>query len=142
MCYSMAKSHLSLRMDDRTRQRLTERARSERVSQGALANRYIEEGLRRDRHPRITFVAKISGRVPSLLSRPRLLVAYVVDTWRASKKDIGATAQYFRIGEEDVRAALAYYAEFGQEIDDWISWNRAEADRLEREWGRERKLRG
>lgn len=104
-------------------------------------NRYVEEGLRRDRHPGITFIAKISGRVPSLLSRPRLLVAYIIETWRGSKKDIKATVEYYRLSEEDVRAALAYYAEFREEIDDWIAWNRAEADRLERDWRREQKLR-
>ena len=136
----MAKSHLSLRMDTRTRQRLAERARSERLPQGTLVNRYVEEGLRRDRHPRITFIAKISGRVPSLLSRPRLLIAHIVETWRASKRSVKATADYHRLNEEDVRAALAYYAEFQEEIDDWIAWNRTEADRLEREWRREKKL--
>lgn len=138
----MAKSHLSLRMHPGTRERLAERARSERVPQGALVNRYVEEGLRRDRHPRITFVAKISGRVPALLSRPRLLVAHIVETWRGNKKGVTATAEYLRLGEEDLRAALAYYAEFREEIDDWIAWNRAEADRLEREWRREQRLGG
>lgn len=128
-------------MDSDTRERLAERARSERLSQGALVNRYVEEGLRRDRHPRITFVARISGRLPSLLSRPRLLVAHIVETWRSSKKDITSTAEYFRITEEDVRAAIAYYSEFRAEIDDWLAWNRAEADHLEREWRREQKLR-
>lgn len=138
----MAKSHLSLRMHPGTRERLAERARSERVPQSALVNRYVEEGLRRDRHPRITFVAKISGRVPALLSRPRLLVAHIVETWRGNKKSVTATAEYLRLGEEDLRAALAYYAEFREEIDDWIAWNRAEADRLEREWRREQRLGG
>lgn len=136
----MAKSHLSLRMHPDTRDRLAERARSERLPQSALVNRYVEEGLRRDRHPRITFVAKISGRLPALLGRPRLLVAHIVETWRASRKSVRATAEYFELGEEDVRAALAYYAEFRGEIDDWIAWNRAEADRLERERRREQRL--
>ncbi|MBI2982807.1 MAG: hypothetical protein HYY42_01225 [Chloroflexi bacterium] len=138
----MAKSHLSLRMESKTRERLAERARSERTSQGALVNRYVEEGLRRDRHPRITFVARISGRVPSLLARPRLLVAHIVETWRASRKDPTATARYFGMAEEEVLAALAYYAEFRTEVDDWIAWNRTEADRLEREWRSEQKLHG
>lgn len=137
----MAKSHLSLRVDAGTRQRLAERARSERLPQGNLANRYIEEGLRRDRHPRITFVAKISGRLPALQSRPRLLVAHIAQTWRASKRDPRATATYYGIDEHDVRAALDYYAEFREEVDDWIAWNRAEADRLEREWRRAQNLR-
>lgn len=136
----MAKAHLSLRMQRDTRERLVERARSERLPQSALVNRYVEEGLRRDRHPRITFVARISGRVPALLSRPRLLVAHVVESWRASKKSLNATAQYLQLGDDEVRAALAYYAEFRQEIDDWIAWNRAEADRLEREWRTEQRL--
>lgn len=138
----MAKSHLSLRMRPGTKDRLAERARSERVPQSALVNRYVEEGLRRDRHPRITFVAKISGRLPALLSRPRLLVAHVIETWRGGKKDVTATAEYLQVSEEDVRAALAYYAEFREDIDDWIAWNKAEADRLDREWRREQRLSG
>ena len=137
----MAKSHLSLRMDTRTRQRLAERARTERLPQGTLVNRYVEEGLRRDRHPRITFVARLSGRVPSLVSRPRLLVAHVVETWRANKKNARATAKYLEVGEDDIAAALAYYAEFDEEINDWIAWNRSEADRVEHEWRREQKLK-
>lgn len=127
-------------MDSKTRQRLAERARSERLSQSALVNRYVDEGIRRDRHPRITFVAKLSGRLPSLLSRPRLLVAHIVQTWRESKRSVKATVDYYGIAEEEVRAALAYYAEFRDEIDDWIAWNRGESERLEREWRRERKL--
>lgn len=141
MVWYMAKSHLSLRVETGTRRRLAQRARSERLPQGTLANRYIEEGLRRDRHPRITFVAKVSGRVPALLSRPRLLVAHIVQTWRGSRRSAKATARYFEIDEDEVRAALDYYAEFREEVDDWIAWNRAEADRLEREWRREQSLR-
>jgi uncharacterized protein (DUF433 family) len=130
----MARSHLSLRVDTRTRQRLAERARTERLPQGTLAARYIDEGLRRDRHPRVTFVARISGRLPALLSHPRLLVAHIAQTWRASKRSVKATAEYFRLPEEEIRAALDYYAEFRDEVDDWIAWNRSESDRLEREW--------
>jgi uncharacterized protein (DUF433 family) len=137
----MAKTHLSLRMDARTRQRLAERARAERLAQGALVNRYVEEGIRRDRHPRITFIAKLSGRLPAVVSRPRVLVAHVVEAWRANRKSVLAAEKYFELPEEDVRAALAYYAEFQDEIDDWLAWNRTEADRLKRESRREHKLR-
>jgi uncharacterized protein (DUF433 family) len=137
----MAKSHLSLRMDARTRERLAERARSERLAQGALVNRYVEEGIRRDRHPRITFIPKISGRLPALVSRPRVLVAHVIETWRANKKSARAAGEYLQLPEEEIRAAVAYYAEYQDEIDDWLTWNRAEADRLERESRREQKLR-
>ncbi len=128
-------------MDARTRQRVAERARSERIALGALVNRYVEEGMRRDRHPRITFVPKVSGRVPSLNSRPRVLVAHVIEIWRANKKNVHATAEYLQVPEEEIRAAVAYYAEYEDEIDDWLTWNRAEADRLERETRREQKLR-
>ncbi len=127
-------------MDARTRQLLAERARSERLAQSALVNRYVEEGIRRDRHPRITFVAKVTGRVPSLISRPRVLVAHVVETWRANKKNAHVTAEYLQLPEADIRAAVAYYAEYEDEIDDWLTWNRAEADRLERESRREQKI--
>jgi uncharacterized protein (DUF433 family) len=131
---------MTLRIEQTTQRRLAERARSERLPQGALVQRYVEEGLRRDRYPRLTFVPKTSGRLPALASRPRLLVANIVEAWRAGKRDLDRTARYFEVPIEDVRAAIAYYAEFADEVDDWIAWNGDEAERLEQEWRREQKL--
>ncbi len=40
----------------------------------------------------------------------------------------------------DIRAALSYYAEFPDEINEWIASNNALADRLEAQWRREQEL--
>ena len=44
------------------------------------------------------------------------------------------------MSEGKVRVAIRYYAEFPEEIDDWIAANDAEAERLEAALAREREL--
>ena len=132
------RTHFSFRVDAPTRRRLREEARSRRVSESELARRYVSEGVRLDRHPRITFTEHVSGRRAALRSRPRLDVRYVVDTWRAHGKDEAATAAYHEIEPVDVRAALAYHREFSEEIDEESRRAQEDADRLEMEWLAER----
>jgi hypothetical protein len=44
--------------------------------------------------------------------------------------------------EDQVRTALRYYAEFRDEIDDWIARVDEEAERAEAAWLREREIIG
>lgn len=53
---------------------------------------------------------------------------------------IPALAERLGIGEEKIRLAVRYYAEYPGEIDDWIAANDAEAERLEAALAREREL--
>jgi uncharacterized protein (DUF433 family) len=108
----------SLRMDERTREDLVEHAERSDVSPSRLVNRYVKEGLRMDKHPAIAFKTTPHGRRAVLFSRPGLQVIDIVGTWRGEKQDIAATARYFRISEDDVHAALRYYAEYKTEIDE------------------------
>ena len=48
--------HYTLRLAPGLRQRLTERARRAGMAERALAQRYLEEGLRHDAHPLIQFI--------------------------------------------------------------------------------------
>lgn len=132
------RTHFSFRVDARTRKRLREEARVRRISESELARRYVTEGIRRDRHPRITFTEHATDRRPALRSRPRLDVRVVVEAWRENARDESAVAALYQLDAADVRAALEYYREFPDEIDEEARRAREDADRLEAEWLAER----
>ncbi len=107
----------SLRMDDATREELLEQAERSDVSSSKLANRYVKEGLRMDKHPMIAFKTTPNGRRAVLASRPGLQVIDIIGTWRGERQDVAATARYFQSSEDEVQAVLHYYADHKDEID-------------------------
>lgn len=128
----MTREHFSLRVAKPERRLLEEQADHLRVSESALARRYIAEGIRRDRHPAVTFrVGRVGGR-PALERRPRLEVATIVETWRDSDRDEAAAARYHDITGEEVKTALDYYAEFKDEIDAILAEKSRLADQYEK----------
>lgn len=107
----------SLRMDDDTREALNEHAERSDVSPSKLVNRYVKEGLRMDKHPAIAFKTTPQGRRAVLASRSGLQVIDIIGTWQGEGQDVAATARYFEISADDVRAVLRYYADYKDEID-------------------------
>jgi len=105
----------------------------------ALAERYLEEGLRRDTHPLIVFRDGAAGRRASLAGA-RVDVAQVVDTFFASGKDVEQAARYLLLPEPLVRAALRYYADYRDEIDTWRDRVQEIADREREAWEREQAV--
>jgi len=73
-----------------------------------------------DEHPAIALVSTRQGRRAVLASRPRLQVIDVVGTWKGEGQDVGATARYFGISDDEVRAVVAYYVANKDEMDDEI----------------------
>jgi uncharacterized protein (DUF433 family) len=118
---------------------LQRRAQERGESANALAERYVEEGLRRDEHPLIVFREGAVGRRAALVGT-RLYVAQVIDTLRESDNSVDATAEYLGIPEQHVRAAVRYYAEFREEIDEWRERVREVAEREEEAWRREQAI--
>ncbi len=110
----------SLRMDEATHRALLAHAERADVSPSKLVNRYVKEGLRMDEHPAIAFISTPQGRRAVLAARPRLQIIDVIGTWKGERQDIGATAKYFGISEEDVRAVVQYYVAYKDELDDEI----------------------
>ena len=105
-------------MDDDTRSELLEHAADVDVNASKLVNRYVKEGLRMDKHPAVTFTTTPRGRRAAVLvSRPGLQVIDVIGTWKAERQDLAKTARYLGIDEDDVRAVLAYYADYRDEVD-------------------------
>lgn len=95
------------------------------MAERTLAQRYVEEGLRHDRHPLIGFVDGPSGRRAAL-------VGHGVDVWEAIatvRDNDGSTveaADYLQVPRGLVEAAVTYYGEFQDEIDAQIEANEAD----------------
>jgi uncharacterized protein (DUF433 family) len=129
----------SFRLSDTVLASLRERARERGESANSLVERYLEEGLRRDDHPLIVFREGAAGRRAALVGT-RLDVAQVIDTLRESKNSIDATAEYLEIPEQHARAAVQYYSDFRDEVDEWRERARAIAEREEDAWRREQSV--
>ena len=129
----------SFRFSDTLLASLQERARERGESANALAERYLDEGLRRDDHPLIAFLEGPAGRRAALVGS-RLDVSQVIDTLRESDNSVEATTDYFGIPEQYVRAAVRYYSEFREEVDEWRERARAIAEREEEAWRREQAI--
>ena len=70
-----------------------------------------------DKHPAIAVKPTSEGRRLVLVSRPGLQVIDIIGTWQGEQQDVAATARYFRISEDDVRAVLRYYDDHKVEVD-------------------------
>ena len=133
------KKPLSFRVRAATIERLEQRAREAGETQTALVERYIEEGLRIDSHPLIYFREGTAGRRPALAGT-RLDVAQIVDTMRENANSVTAAADYLEVPAERVQACLRYYADYQDEIDDWIARTRAISEREEANWRRQQEI--
>jgi uncharacterized protein (DUF433 family) len=120
--------HYTLRLATGMRERLTERARRAGLAERTLAQRYLEEGLRHDAHPLIQFLDGPSGRRASLIGRG-LDVWEVIATLRDNDRSTAETAQYLEVSPGLVEAAVSYYGEYRDEIDEEIQLNEAEYER-------------
>jgi len=104
--------------------------------------------LRAERHPGIFFREGPTGRRPVVVGGPD--VWEIVSALRsapergeavvkalAERLGIGETKVRLGIGETKVRAAVRYYGEYPQEVNEWIAANKAAADGLEAALARE-----
>ncbi len=135
MATSPSKRSVAFRFDPITVARLKQRARDTHAPQTALAERYIEEGIRHDEHPLIHFRDGEAGRRPALLGT-RLDVAEVMSTIRQNGNSVADAADYLETPVEHVEACLNYYADYKDEIDDWIERSNAIAQRERERWER------
>ena len=134
MASTKNKQSVSFRFDPITVRRLKDHAAEAGAGQTALAERYIEEGIRRDEHPLIYFREGAAGRRPALLGS-RLDVADVVTTIRQSDGSVEEAASYLEVPVELVEAAARYYGEYTEEVDAMVDRARLAAER-ERERAR------
>ncbi len=125
--------HFTLRFQTATSARLERRARAAGAKPRTLAARYVEEGIRHDDHPLVRFVDGASGRRAALLGS-QLDVWEVVATVRDHDNDVAEAADYLAVSRGLVEAAVTYYGEFQDEIDEEIAVNRRESERAFAAW--------
>lgn len=131
MTHTNVRKSVSFRFDPITVKRLKDHAAEAGTGQTALAQRYIEEGMRRDEHPLIYFREGMAGRRPALLGS-RLDVADVVGTIRQNEGSIEQAADYLEVPVEQVEAAARYYADYRDEVDSLIERARVAGERERR----------
>ena len=86
-------------------------------SRNALADRLLGEALRTENHPLIRFKGGAAGRRQPQLTGTRLYVHQVISTLRAVGGDVNEAAESIGLRPQQVDAALAYYADFQEEVD-------------------------
>jgi uncharacterized protein (DUF433 family) len=127
------KQSVSFRFDRVTVKRLKDHAAEVDAGQTALAERYIEEGIRSDEHPLIYFRTGAAGRRPALLGS-RLDVAEAITTIRQNEGSVEEAASYLEIPVAQLEAAARYYGEYREEVDALIERSRLAAERERERW--------
>jgi len=132
----------SIRMDTATTAQLEARARMTREPKSRLARRLIEEGLRMEAHPGIVFRDGPVGRRPAVMGGPDVWeVARVIrDVAERGEPLIDTVVELTGLMPHQVQAALGYYTEHREDIDEWIQRVDDEAERAEAAWLREHEL--
>ena len=132
----MAGKSVPVRLEAATLDRLAQRQRETGESRSELARRYIEEGLRMERHPGIVFRDGPAGRRAALVGGPDIweIMPEVRDIATDDDAAIEARARALTMPAARLRAAIRYYAEYGDEIDAWIERNDTLAEQAEAAW--------
>lgn len=121
----------TLRARRRTLHALEEEARRYKVPPRTLAERMIEEGVKMRRHPGVVFVERGGGRDAVLAGRPRLSIWQIVQVVRANRTRAGA-ARWLSIDEASIDRAMAYAAEYPDEVEQAIRENDEAFERAKR----------
>jgi uncharacterized protein (DUF433 family) len=123
----------SVRVATPTFEGLERRAHERGVARNALTERYIAEGVKMDEHPEIAFREGALGRRASLAGT-RLDVWQVIETVRNSGNSLQEAAEYLGLSPMRVQAAVNYYADYRDEVDEIAERERAVSERAEATW--------
>ena len=142
--YIVVMSHpVSVRFHDpRVADQLKAEAVARSASTSSLAEELIDEGLRVRRHPLVSFRDGPAGRRAYVNGGPDVweVVEGLVGGDVPSANRITRAVEVFGLRRELVEAALAYYAEFTEEIDAQVDANRRAAEEAEEQWRRQQDL--
>lgn len=108
----------------------------------SLAEELIDEGLRMRRHDLIVFRAGRAGRRAALAGGPDVweVIAGTVGGDVPAEERRARAVTVLGLRPAAIDAALGYYAEFTDEIDELIAANEAAADEAEQRWRRTNDL--
>jgi uncharacterized protein (DUF433 family) len=126
-----------IRLSRRTLEQLDAMAQATGEPRDALADRLLGEAINTAAHPLIRFQQGALGRRRAHVVGTRLYVYQVISTLRGNDGDVDRTAKDFGLASQLVRAALAYYADHTDEVDedaaDAMHLERGERERGERQ---------
>lgn len=130
----MARSTISLRLDDELRQRLAAAAEAEATSVTTLVEQFVREGLAVAAHPGIVFKPGPSGRRAALAGGPDVweIASALRHTSGTEPERVAALAEEFGIAERQVVIGLTYAAAHRQEIDARVKANDQALEEAER----------
>ena len=136
--------HLSVRVGHELFEQLEAQSRRSGQSRSALARQLLEEGLRMEQHPAIVFRSGPGGRRAGLMGGPD--VWEVVGALRGADDgdadSLADVSERTGLTADQIGAALRYYADYTDEVSDWIRRVEEEAERAENRWRREQALLG
>jgi hypothetical protein len=133
-----------IRIEARTLRALRERSAQSGEPLVRLAQRYIDEGMRLDRHNGVVFRDGPAGRRAVLVGGPDVweVITAARDAPERGEELIRALVERLGVPSEKIRIAIRYYAEYPEEVDRFIAMVEHEAEQLEQTLGRERDLLG
>jgi uncharacterized protein (DUF433 family) len=124
----------SFRLPQETLDQLDEMAARLGTTRNALVERLLREGLRLEDHPLIYFRQGGDGRRRACILGTRIYVYQLVHS--AAGEDVDQIAEAFALSPAQVRAALRYYGEFRDEIDEESGEAARYAERERTRWER------
>ena len=142
-CYAVAMvSPTNVRFPAPIDQELAAYARRIGAKKSTVVVGALREWLRMQAHPGIAFVATVTGeRRAALMSGPQVWT--VAEAWQQHAPDQRGTplvAETLGLEVRDVETALAYWADYRDEIDALIARHHADQDDALAAWERRRAL--
>ena len=137
-------SSQAIRIEADTLRALRERSAQSGEPIVRLAQRYIDEGLRLERHPGIVFRTGPAGRRAVIVGGPDVweVVAAARGAPESGEELVTVLAERIGVPIERIRTAIRYYAEYPDEVDRFIAMVDEEGLRHEQTLERERQLLG
>lgn len=123
-------------------ERLKGSAARRQVAISALAERLIDEGLRMETHPAVVFRDGPTGRRAVMAGGPEVadVIASMIGGDVPVDERRARTSELMGLSLPRVDAALAYYADHTEEIDEEIAERARAASHAEAAWRRRRSL--
>lgn len=131
-------SPTNVRFPDQVDRSLADYARRSGAKKSTVVVGAVREWLRMQAHPGILFVTTVTGeRRAALAVGPQVWT--VAESWLQHDKNersVAVVADALGLSTVDVEAALAYWADYREEIDELITRHRADQDAALAAWER------
>ena len=132
----------SFRLSASTSRLLDHRVGESGESRNAMVDRLLNESLRIEKHPFVRFITGAAGRREPHILGTRWKVRQIIVTLQGEKGQLDSVIKGFDLTEQQVRAAVSYYADFTDEIDADIERDSVDAEQQRVRWEREQSVIG